>query len=126
MRKIAVFCMLIISSITMRAQYFGPLDLEKFNRLDPVEQYLFTKSLNQLNLEINAMDWIQSGDSIYENMRMDDGVNYYYNKKTTISNNDGTFTTIQNPGPHSLDKPKFFAVIRKENEISKETLILYY
>lgn len=65
----------------MHAQYFGPLDLEKFNGLYAVEQYLFTKSLNQLNLEINAMDWIQSGDSIYENMRMDDGVNYYYNKK---------------------------------------------
>lgn len=76
MRKIAIFCMLTISSITMRAQYFGPLDQEKFNRLDAVEQYLFTKSLNQLNLEINAMDWIQSGDSIYENMRMDDVVNY--------------------------------------------------
>jgi hypothetical protein len=52
MKKIGVLCLLIISPKTMHAQYFGPLDLEKFNGLYAVEQYLFTKSLNQLNLEI--------------------------------------------------------------------------
>jgi hypothetical protein len=126
MKKIGIFCLLMISSKTMHAQYFGPMDLENFNRLDTVEQRLFTKCLNQLSLDINAMDWIQIGDSIYENIRMDDGVNYYYNKKTIVSYSDGTFKTIENHGPHSLDKPKFFAVIRKENEISKVTLMMYY
>jgi hypothetical protein len=52
MKKIGILCLLIISPKTMHAQYFGPLDLEKFNGLYAVEQYLFTKSLNQLNLEI--------------------------------------------------------------------------
>lgn len=114
MKKIGVLCLLIISPKTMHAQYFGPMDLENFNRLDTVEHRLFTKYLNQLSLGINAMDWIQIGDSIYENMRMDDGVNYYYNKNIIVSYSDGTFKTIENHGPQSLDKLKFFAVIRKE------------
>jgi hypothetical protein len=127
MKKYILLFVLISTSIVGYSQYLGPMNKELFNSLDVVERNLFINCVKQTGVELNSMEWIQVGDSTYEKIRMDDGYNYFYNKKTIIYNSDSSNWVINKFGNHHLDKPKFLvATFKYPNGISKVTLMMYY
>jgi hypothetical protein len=127
MKKYILSFVLLLTSIVGYSQYLGPMNKELFNSLDIEERNLFTNCVKQTGVELNSMEWIQVGDSTYEKIRMDDGFNYYYNKKTIIYNSDSSNWVINKFGNHHLDKPKFLiARFKYLNGISRITLMMYY
>lgn len=127
MKKLILSLVFLLSSIVGYSQYLGPMTKELFNTLDITERTSFIECVNQTGVELDSMDWIQVGDSTYEKIRMDDGINYYYNKKTIIYNSDSSNWVIDNVGNHYLDKPKFLvAIFKYPNGISRVTLMMYY
>jgi hypothetical protein len=127
MKKYILLFVLILTSIVGYSQYLGPMNKQLFNSLDVEERNLFVNCVKQTGVELNSMEWIQVGDSIYEKIRMDDGYNYFYNKKTIIYNSDSSNWVINKFGNHHLDKPKFLvAVFKYPNGISRITLMMYY
>ncbi len=127
MRKYILSFVLLLTSIVGYSQYLGPMNKELFNSLDIEERNLFTNCVKQTGVELNSMEWIQVGDSTYEKVRMDDGLNYHYNKKTIIYNSDSSNWVINKFGSHCLDKPKFLvAIFKYPNGISRITLMMYY
>ena len=109
------------------SQYLGPMNKELFDTLSTEERDLFIKCVKQTNISLDSMDWIQVGDSTYEKIRMDDGFNYYYNKKTIIYNSDNSNWIIDKSGNHLLHNPKFLvAMFKYPNGISRVTLMMFY
>ena len=127
MKKIILSFSLLLTSIVGYSQYLGPMNKELFNSLDVEERNLFTNCVKQTGVEFNSMEWIQVADSTYEKIRMDDGLNYYYNKKTIIYNSDSSKWIIDKSGNHHLNKPKFLvAMFKYPNGISRVTLMMFY
>ncbi len=103
------------------------MNKELYNSLDIEERNLFTNCVKLTGIEFNSMEWIQIGDSTYEKVRMDDGLNYHYNKKTIIFNSDSSNWVINKFGNHHLDKPKFLvAFFKYPNGILRVTLMMFY
>jgi hypothetical protein len=103
------------------------MNKELFDDLSVEERNLFIKCVKQTNISLDSIEWIQVGDSTYEKVRRDDGVNYYYNKKTIIFNSDNSNKVIDKFGSYRLDKPKFLvAIFKYPNGISRITLMMYY
>ena len=127
MKKLILSFALLLISVVGYSQYLGPMNKELFNTLGIEERNLFIECVNQTGVEMDSMEWIQVGDSTYEKIRLDDGFNYYYNKKTIIYNNDSSNWIIDKTGDHHLDKPKFLvAIFKYPNGISRVTLMMYY
>ena len=127
MKKLILSFALLLSSVVGYSQYIGPMNKELFNTLGIEERNLFIECVNQTGVEVDSMQWIQVGDSTYEKVRMDDGFNYYYNKKTIIYNSDSSNWVIDKIGNNYLDKPKFLvAIFKYPNGISRVTLMMYY
>jgi hypothetical protein len=127
MKKIILSFSLLLTSIVGYSQYLGPMNKELFDTLSTEERDLFVKCVKQTNISLDSMDWIQVGDSTYEKVRMDDGFNYYYNKKTIIYNSDSSNWVIDKSGNHHLNKPKFLvAMFKYPNGISRATLMMFY
>ena len=127
MKKIISFLIFMILSFNLYSQYLGPMNKELFDTLSTEERDLFVKCVKQTNISLDSMDWIQVGDSTYEKVRMDDGFNYYYNKKTIIYNSDSSNWVIDKSGNHHLNKPKFLvAMFKYPNGISRVTLMMFY
>jgi hypothetical protein len=127
MKKYILSFVLILTSIIGYSQYLGPMNKELYNSLDIQERNLFTNCVKQTGIEFNSMEWIQIGDSTYEKVRMDDGLNYHYNKKTIIYNSDSSNWVINKFGNHNLDKPKFLvAFFKYPNGILRVTLMMFY
>lgn len=127
MKKFILSFAFFITSFTNFSQHLGSMDREVFNSLNVVERSLLTDCVNYLGLNIDSMDWIQVGDSTYEKVRMDDGINYFYNKKTVIFNSDNTSHVVDNYGKNQLNKPKFLvAIFKYTNDVTRVTLMMYY
>ena len=127
MKKYILSFVILLTSIVGYSQYLGPMNKEIFNSLDIEERNLFTNCVKQTGIEFNSMEWIQVGDSTYKKVRMDDGLNYHYSKKTIIYNSDSSNWVINKFGSHCLDKPKFLvAIFKYPNSISRVTLMMYY
>jgi hypothetical protein len=107
--------------------YLGPMNKELFDDLSVEERNLFIKCVKQTNISLDSIEWIQVGDSTYEKVRRDDGVNYYYNKKTIIFNSDNSNKVIDKFGKHNLIRPKFLVGLFKyPNGITRVTLMMFY
>lgn len=103
------------------------MNKDLFDTLGTVERDLFIKCVKQTNVSLDSMEWIQVGDSTYEKVRMDDGFNYYYNKKTIIHNSDSSNWVINKSGGYHLNKPKFLvAIFKYPNGISRVTLMMFH
>ena len=132
MKKLILSFSLLLSSIVGYSQnraYLGPMNKELFNNLSVEERNLFIKCVKQTNISLDSMEWIDANakDSIYEKVRRDDGVNYYYNKKTIIHNSDNSNKVIDKFGKHNLIKPKFLVGIFKyPTGITRVTLMMFY
>jgi hypothetical protein len=127
MKKLILSFALLLSSVVGYSQYLGPMNQGLFNSLGIEERNLLIECVNQTGVALDSMEWIQVGDSTYEKVRMDDGFNYYYNKKTIIYNSDGSNRVMTDYGTHSLDKPKFLvAIFKYSNGVSRVTLMMYY
>ena len=127
MKKLILLFSLLLISMVGYSQYLGQMNKEIFNTLGTEERNLFIKCVKQTGVEFNSMEWIQVGDSTYEKIRMDDGFNYYYNKKTIIYNSDSSNWVIDKSGNHHLNKPKFLvAMFKYPNGISRVTLMMFY
>jgi len=127
MKKLILSFALLLSSVVGYSQYLGPMNQGLFNSLGIEERTLLIECVNQTGVSLDSMEWIQVGDSTYEKVRMDDGFNYYYNKKTIIYNSDGSNRVMTDYGTHSLDKPKFLvAIFKYSNGVSRVTLMMYY
>lgn len=130
MKKLILsFSLLLVSMVgySQNRAYLGPMNKELFDDLSVEERNLFIKCVKQTNISLDSMEWIQVGDSTYEKVRRDDGVNYYYNKKTIIYNSDNSNKVINKFGKHNLIKPKFLVGIFKyPNGITRVTLMMFY
>jgi hypothetical protein len=125
-KHILSFIVLLISTVA-HSQYLGTMSDKLFDSLSVQERDLFIKCVNETGVKLDSMEWVQVGDSTYEKIRMDDGLNYYYNKKTIIYNSDGSNWVISKFGNHKLDKPKFLvAIFKYPNGISRITLMMYH
>jgi hypothetical protein len=127
MKKLILSLVFLLTSVIGYSQYLGPMNKELFNSLGFSERNLLMECVNHSGLDIDSMEWIQIGDSTYEKVRMDDGFNYYYNKKTIIYNSDSSNWVIDHYGENHLDKPKFLvAIFKYPNGITRVTLMMYY
>lgn len=130
MKKLILsFSLLLVSMVgySQNRAYLGPMNKELFDDLSVEERNLFIKCVKQTNISLDSMEWIQVGDSTYEKVRRDDGVNYYYSKKTIIYNSDNSNKVINKVGKHNLIKPKFLVGIFKyPNGITRVTLMMFY
>jgi hypothetical protein len=129
MKKLILSFSLLLISMVGYSQYLGPMNKELFDTLSTEERDLFVKCVKQTNISLDSMDWIQVNvkDSIYEKVRRDDGVNYYYNKKTIIYNSDNSNKVIDKFGKHNLIKPKFLiGIFKYPNGIIRVTLMMFY
>jgi hypothetical protein len=132
MKKLIFLLLVLLLSIVGYSQnraYLGPMNKELFDNLSVEERNLFIKCVKQTNISLDSMEWIQVNvkDTIYEKVRRDDGVNYYYNKKTIIYNSDNSNKIIDKFGKHNLVKPKFLVGIFKyPSGITRVTLMMFY
>lgn len=127
MKKLILSLAILLTSFVSFSQHLGSMDRDFFNSLSVVEKNLFIECVNYVGVDIDSMDWIQVGDSIYEKVRMDDGINYHYNKKTVIFNSDNTSNVVNNYGKNQLDRPKFLvAIFKYSNGVTRVTLMMYY
>ena len=130
MKKLILsFSLLLVSMVgySQNRAYLGPMNKELFDDLSVEERNLFIKCVKQTNISLDSIEWIQVGDSTYEKVRRDDGVNYYYNKKTIIFNSDNSNKVIDKFGKHNLIRPKFLVGLFKyPNGITRVTLMMFY
>lgn len=109
------------------AQYLGPMDHELLQSLTKVERDLFDKCVKDCGVPLDTMIWIQIGDSVYNHVRLDDGLTYHYSKRTIIQNSDGEHWTIEDIGSFHLEKPQFLvAIFHYSTQITRVTLLMYY
>ena len=127
MMKVRILSCLILMNFISRAQYLGPMDPELYQTLTVVERALFDACVKESGIPLDSMIWIQIGDSVYNEVVLDDGHTYHYSKRTIIENSDGEHWVLENKGSFGLEKPHFLvAIFHYSAKLTRVTLMMYY
>ena len=103
------------------------MEPELFQTLTVVERDLFDACVKESGIPLDSMIWIQIGDSVYNEVVLDDGHTYHYSKRTIIENSDGEHWVLENKGSFGLEKPHFLvAIFHYSAKLTRVTLMMYY